>query len=224
MLQSRSLSAPPNLDIFVVVRFGATSRPPWSVRRLSASAEERMPAAGAQGRPHGPQSGRRRQWSRRNLSSGAVVGGASLGLAPSAPPGPVGGVVEVGSWRAGEGVEQAAEFGRDQRDQLAGCRCGALVPAVARVTDRWTWGSIARVLPAFCGRRVRTDDAGRAGAAGFADPHAHRPGARSAGQHAPGGRLLEHVKPRLARDPPNPLYLLARVRPTDGRGGPCQCP
>src|SRR4051794_10165952 len=47
------------------------------------------------------------------------------GLASSAPPRPVGGVVEVGPWPADEGVEQAPEFGHGQGDELAGSGCGA---------------------------------------------------------------------------------------------------
>jgi len=70
------------------------------------------------------------------LSSAAVVGGAGLGLASSAPPGPVGGVVQAGSRSADEGVEQAPEFGHGQGDELAGCGCGAPLSAVVRVAER----------------------------------------------------------------------------------------
>src|SRR3712207_2096829 len=72
----------------------------------------------------------------RGLSAGPVVGGAGLGLASSAPPRPVGGVVEVGPWRADEGVEQAPELGHGQRDELLGSGCGAPFSAVARVALR----------------------------------------------------------------------------------------
>src|SRR4051794_41912760 len=54
------------------------------------------------------------------LSAGAVVGGAGLVLASSAPSGPVGGGVEVGSRSADEGVEQPSQLGHGQRDELAG--------------------------------------------------------------------------------------------------------
>src|SRR4051794_2048553 len=70
------------------------------------------------------------------LSAGSVVGGAGLGLASSPPPGPVGGVVEVGPRGADEGVEQASQFGHGQRDELAGSGGGAPFSAVARVADR----------------------------------------------------------------------------------------
>src|SRR3954451_25395419 len=72
----------------------------------------------------------------RCLSAGAVVGVAGLGLASSAPPRSVGGVVEVGPWGADEGVEQAPEFGHGQRDELAVSGCGPPYFAVARVADR----------------------------------------------------------------------------------------
>ena len=72
----------------------------------------------------------------RRLSSGPVVGGAGLGLASSAPPRPVRGVVEVGPWCADEGVEQPSEFGHGQRDELVGAGCGAPFSAVARVALR----------------------------------------------------------------------------------------
>jgi hypothetical protein len=70
------------------------------------------------------------------LSAGAVVGGAGLGLASSAPPGPVRDVIQIGSWRADEGVEQAPEFRDGQRDELVGSGCGAPFSAVARVALR----------------------------------------------------------------------------------------
>src|SRR3954465_1540319 len=72
----------------------------------------------------------------RCLSAGSVVSGAGLGLASSAPPGPAGGVIEVGPRSADEGVEQAPQFGHGQRDELAGSGCGPPFSAVARVADR----------------------------------------------------------------------------------------
>jgi hypothetical protein len=59
-----------------------------------------------------------------------------LGLASSAPPGPVGGVVEVGQFWAQQAVEQAPEFGHGQGDELLGSGCGAPFSAVARVAER----------------------------------------------------------------------------------------
>ena len=76
------------------------------------------------------------QYYGRCLTSGAVVGGAGLGLASSAPPGPVGGVIEVGSRGVDEGVEQAPQLGHGQGDELVGSGCGAPFLAVARVADR----------------------------------------------------------------------------------------
>jgi hypothetical protein len=72
----------------------------------------------------------------RCLSAGSVVRGAGLGLASSAPPGPVGGAVEVGSRCADEGVEQAPQLGHGQCDELAVSGCSAPFFAVARVADR----------------------------------------------------------------------------------------
>src|SRR3954463_895699 len=72
----------------------------------------------------------------RCLSAGSVVSAAGLGLASSAPEGPVGGGVEVGSRSADEGVEQPSQFGHGQRDELAGSGCGPPFSAVARVADR----------------------------------------------------------------------------------------
>src|SRR5215218_8162744 len=70
------------------------------------------------------------------LSAGAVVRGAGLSLASSAPPGPVGGVVKAWPRGADEGVEQAPELGHGQRDELLGSGCTAPFSAVARVADR----------------------------------------------------------------------------------------
>jgi hypothetical protein len=70
------------------------------------------------------------------LTSAAVVGGAGLGLASSAPPRPVRGVLEVGPRCADEGVEQAPQLGHGQRDELIGSGCGPPFSAVARVADR----------------------------------------------------------------------------------------
>src|SRR4051812_33362 len=72
----------------------------------------------------------------RCLSAGPVVGGAGLGLASSAPPGPVGGVVQAWPRGADEGVEQAPELGHGQRDELLVSDCGAPFSAVARVALR----------------------------------------------------------------------------------------
>jgi hypothetical protein len=57
-----------------------------------------------------------------------------LGLASSAPPGPVGSGVEVGSRGADEGVEQPSQLGHGQRDELAvsGCAPGSHLRGRAR--------------------------------------------------------------------------------------------
>jgi hypothetical protein len=72
----------------------------------------------------------------RFLSAGSVVGGAGLGLASSAPPGPVRGVVQIRPRGADEGVEQAPQLGHGQRDELLGSGCGSPFSAVARVALR----------------------------------------------------------------------------------------
>jgi hypothetical protein len=45
-------------------------------------------------------------------------------------------MVEVGSWGADEGVEQAPQLGHGQRDELLVSGCGSPFSAVARVADR----------------------------------------------------------------------------------------
>ena len=72
----------------------------------------------------------------RCLASAAVVGGPSLGLASSAPPRPVRGVVQIGLRGTDEPVEHSPELGHGQRDELAGSGCGAPFSAVARVALR----------------------------------------------------------------------------------------
>ena len=72
----------------------------------------------------------------RCLSAGAVVGGAGLGLASSAPPRPVRDVVQIGSGWADQAVEEASQFGHGQRDELVGAGRGAPFSAAARVADR----------------------------------------------------------------------------------------
>jgi hypothetical protein len=111
-------------------RIGATnvSRVPLGVDLATFSPVRRDPALHARLvlQPH--------LWWR--LSAGSVVGGAGLGLASSAPPRPVGGVVGPGSRVADKGVEQPPQLGHGQRDELAGCGRGAPFSAVARVADR----------------------------------------------------------------------------------------
>src|SRR3954447_14788677 len=72
----------------------------------------------------------------RGLSAVAVVGGAGLGLASSAPPGPVGGVVQIRPWSVDEDVEQPPQLGHGQGDELAVPGSGPPFFAVARVADR----------------------------------------------------------------------------------------
>src|SRR3954453_7050915 len=139
-----SATVPGSVMTAPVRRDGSSSQPPPTRGQQRASGH-RHPPTGAptvtqprshdsSGRGDAPLVLQRQLWG--CLSAGSVVGGAGLGLASSPPPGPVGGVVEVGPRGADEGVEQASQFGHGQRDELAGSGGGAPFSAVARVADR----------------------------------------------------------------------------------------